>query len=114
MHEVFEYAKARKKKVVIASDMYLKKETIEAILQKNDYTGYDELFLSSDIKLSKASGHLYEEIIRRMQCAPADILHIGDNYHGDYKMPSRLGIDCWLYETAKRDRTLHPVLFRAL
>ena len=100
MHEVFEYAKTRNKKIVLASDMYLKKETIETILQKNDYTGYDELFLSSDIKLSKASGHLYGEIIQRMHCKPSDILHIGDNYHGDYKMPSRLGIDCWLYETA--------------
>lgn len=101
MHEVFEYAKAQNKKVVLASDMYLKKETIEAILKKNDYAGYDELFLSSDIKLSKASGHLYEEMMRRFHCKPSDILHIGDNHYGDYKMPSRLGIDCWLYETAK-------------
>ncbi|MBO7191625.1 MAG: HAD-IA family hydrolase [Elusimicrobiaceae bacterium] len=102
MHDVFTYAKAQKKKIIITSDMYLPKETIEAILRKNGYAGYDKLFLSSDIKLNKASGRLFAAIIKELKCKPTDILHIGDNQVGDYEAPSQLGIDCWLYETAKK------------
>lgn len=102
MYEIYNYAKSQNKKVIITSDMYLNKPTIETILEKNGYTGYDKLFLSSDIKLCKASGRLFEEIIKQMNCQASDILHIGDNKFGDYKKPLELGVDCWFYQTAKK------------
>ena len=102
MHEIFDYAISKGKIVIITSDMYLDKGTITAILNKNGYKNYNYLFLSSDVKLSKSSGNLYRKIIEQLQCKPSDILHVGDNQFGDHEIPKQMGIDCWLYETAKK------------
>ena len=102
MYEIYNYAKSQNKKVIITSDMYLNKPTIETILEKNGYIGYDKLFLSSDIKLCKASGRLFEEIIKQMNCEASDILHIGDNKFGDVEMPKSKGIKSFWYITGKQ------------
>lgn len=102
MHDIFNYAIKSNKRVLIASDMYLKKETIENILKKNGYDGYEKLFLSSDTKHSKASGKMFADILEYTKTNPQNILHIGDNQIGDYNIPQKKGIDCWLYDTAKR------------
>lgn len=102
MHDIFNYAIKNNKRVLIASDMYLKKETIENILKKNGYDGYEKLFLSSDTKHSKASGKMFADILEYTKTNPQNILHIGDNQIGDYNIPQKKGIDCWLYDTAKR------------
>ena len=42
----------KNKRVFLISDMYLSKEVIESILEKNNITGYDELIISNEIGLS--------------------------------------------------------------
>ena len=47
--ELFELAIEANKKVVLTSDMYLERSTIEEILKKNSIKGYEKLYLSNTI-----------------------------------------------------------------
>lgn len=77
--------------IIITSDMYLDKNTIYDILNKNSIK-YDCLFLSSEYRKTKHNGDLFEEIINKFGIDYSEILHIGDNEHADYKMSTKLGI----------------------
>ena len=91
--KIYDYASSLGKKIIITSDMYLPKKTIEKILTKNNYTNYYKLYLSSDLNLTKASGNLYKYIIEDLKVAPSSIIHIGDNFHSDFNNPKLYGID---------------------
>lgn len=71
------------KKIVLTSDMYLKSDVIEVILQKNKITGYDKIYLSSEIGLKKKTGDLFKYVINDNRVNNNEILHIGDNIEGD-------------------------------
>jgi len=91
--ELFELAKTTGKKVIITSDMYLPQGVIERILNKNDIIGYEKLYLSSSIYLKKHYGDLYEYILKDLKIEASEILHIGDNKHGDIKKANEKRID---------------------
>ena len=91
--KIYDYALSLGKKIIITSDMYLPKKTIEKILIKNNYTNYYKLYLSSELNLTKASGNLYKYIIYDLNVAPSSIMHIGDNFHSDFNNPKLYGID---------------------
>ena len=80
------------KTVIFTSDMYLPFEVIKDILLKNEYTKYDNLYLSSEKKVSKSSGHLFQQIIKDYGISSKKILHMGDNPKVDFFMPKRCGI----------------------
>lgn len=88
------------KKVVITSDMYLPKEAIEAILKENGYENYSCLYLSCDIGKTKASGNLYEYIVKDLKTTPKKILHIGDNWDSDIEMADSKGINSIFFPRA--------------
>lgn len=90
--ELFELAKALDKKVILVSDMYLKRETIEQLLKKNGYYGYERLYLSSDIRLTKHTGDLFKYVLNDLGIPGKKILHLGDTWLNDFEMPGRLGI----------------------
>lgn len=91
--KIYDYASSLGKKIIIVSDMYLPKNAIEKILIKNNYTNYYKLYLSSELKLTKASGNLYKYIIEDLKAEPSSIMHIGDNFHSDFNNPKLYGID---------------------
>lgn len=93
--EVFLYAKRKKKKIILLSDMYLSKVFLEKVLVKNGFEGA-ELFLSSDIKKRKKTGHLYEYVIKKLNLEPEVILHIGDNFKSDGLKASEKGIHSFI------------------
>lgn len=92
VRELFELAKALNKKVILVSDMYLKRETIEQLLEKNGYEGYVRLYLSSDIRLTKHTGDLFKYVLNDLGIPGKKILHFGDTWLNDFEMPGRLGI----------------------
>lgn len=94
--ELFELAKALGKKVIIVSDMYLTKETIESILKKNGYEGYCQLYLSSDLRLTKHTGDLFKYVLNDLAVPANKILHFGDTWANDFENPGRLGIKTFL------------------
>lgn len=77
--ELFDFAKALNKRIIIASDMYLPKSVIEKILKDNGYNGYEHVFISSDIKLGKHTGSLFHYIYKKLDAKPREIIHIDDN-----------------------------------
>lgn len=81
------------KRVFFTTDMYLPKETMEAILKKNGYEEYEELLVSSRQNASKRTGKLYARLIERSGCDAGRMVHIGDNWDSDVTKACENGID---------------------
>ena len=93
MIEMFEYAKAMKKTVVLISDMYLEEGFIRTLLERSGIEGYDGLYLSYRYKKLKQDG-LFEELLLLRETRET-ILHIGDNYYSDCISAQEFGIDAF-------------------
>lgn len=92
-YELYTLALAMGKKVIFTSDMYLSRETINKILEKNGYIDNEKLYLSSEIKLSKSKGDLFKYVLSDLKIESAQMLHIGDNYGPDVENPRKLKIN---------------------
>lgn len=92
MRRVYNTAIDAGKRIIFVSDMYLERETIEKILCKNGYAYFEELFLSSEARVLKGTGKLYEVVIERMEMPPERIFHIGDNWESDNVKAMEKGI----------------------
>lgn len=93
--ELFYLAKQLGKKVIIVSDIYLSFDFITAMLAHCGYEGYDKLYLSSEYKLTKSSGRLYQVVLndfKEQGIMPSEILHIGDNERSDIASAKRQGL----------------------
>lgn len=73
--------------------MYLSRETINKILEKNGYIDNEKLYLSSEIKLSKSRGDLFKYVLNDLKIESMQMLHIGDNYRPDVEIPRKLKIN---------------------
>lgn len=91
--EIYELAVFLGKKVICVSDMYLDRDLLQAILKKNGYDQIDALFISNENRLSKASGHLFDEVIKHFKLRPEELLHIGDNWDSDILSAREKGIN---------------------
>ena len=93
--ELYERAKETGKRIILVSDMYLPKDCVEKILDKCKVKGYQKIYLSSEIHLTKHSGNIYPVLIRdnRDIASPQSILHIGDNYRSDVENAKKYGIN---------------------
>ncbi len=90
--ELFDLAIESGKKVIICSDMYLTRDVITQILQKNGIVGYEKLYLSSDIGLTKEQKSLYAYVQKDLNCKDSSsFIHIGDNYHSDVEGSAACG-----------------------
>lgn len=92
-YELYTLALAMGKKVIFTSDMYLSKDVIEKILNKNGYTEKEKLYLSSEVKLTKAKGDLFDYVIKDQKIKNSELMHIGDNYHSDVEIPREKNIN---------------------
>lgn len=98
MKTIYEYAISRNKRVIFTSDMYLPKEVVEKILNKNGYNKYEKLYLSSVYSKLKKTGNLYKILIDELGVDSNKIFHIGDNVISDYKKAIENGIHSIRYE----------------
>ncbi len=101
IRDIFEYCVEKKKIIIITSDMYLNKKTINEILKKNNIK-FHKLYLSSSIGKTKNSGNLFKFIIKDLRINPKKLIHIGDNKKSDFLMPKMLGIKSILWENDNR------------
>lgn len=92
--QLFELAKSQGKTVIICSDMYLPKETVEAILKKNGYD-YDKLYLSSELRMAKGTRRLYPYVQKKLGVAKSACVHVGDNYESDVRAAMDCGWDAF-------------------
>lgn len=100
--ELYEVALLTGKKVILISDMYLVKNTIEDILNKHNYSGYDKLYLSSDVRLTKNSGDLFKYVVKDLKLRKGfHIYHIGDTWNNDYVNSEKAGFSPLFFPKAK-------------
>lgn len=88
---IYDYCKERKKRLVIQSDMYLSKKTIEEILHINNIE-YDYLAVSADLSKTKRSGSMYINTLKTIKCSSKDMIHFGDSLKSDFLIPMKMGI----------------------
>lgn len=91
VYKIYDYARKNNKKIIIISDMYLNKETIENILHNNGIDKYYKIYLSSDIGLTKYKGTLFDYVVKDLKCDSSSIVHIGDNSVSDISQASKRG-----------------------
>lgn len=85
--ELIPLLKAKGKKIVACSDMYLGKERIQELLRHCGYDELDDYIVSSDYNKSKKSGELFDELLKYGKA-----VHIGDNPHSDVEAAKSKGI----------------------
>lgn len=90
--DLYQRALASGKRVVLASDMYLSKSTIESMLERSGIANWSELYLSSDIGFRKDSGKLFQHILSTENVSPANALMVGDNERSDLQIPADMGL----------------------
>lgn len=93
--ELFDLARYLGKKVIITSDMYLPEDVIKTILKNNEYSGYEKLYLSNVVGLTKATGNLYKYVLKDLDVDANQVLHIGDNHHSDVQQAKRKGLQSY-------------------
>lgn len=98
MKEVYDYAIRRGKIVIIVSDMYLPRDFLACILQKNGIRHYHKLYVSSEYRHLKYSGNLYEDVLDDLRVTPKNILHIGDNNKTDGEAARKKGFSTYTFE----------------
>ena len=98
LKQVYDYALAQGKRVIITSDMYLPTAFLAKVLRKNGYDNWDKLYVSGDVGKMKVFSSLYQYIIEDLKVSFDDILHIGDNLKSDYEIPLSLGMKSILYK----------------
>ncbi len=81
MKQVFDAVLAAGKRVIITTDMYLPKATLEAMLAKCGFSGYERIFLSNEEGCGKYDGRLYAVV--KKACGECSFSHIGDNRNAD-------------------------------
>lgn len=92
LKKVYDWCVKEKKKIYIISDMYLPINTIKLILKKCGYSDYEKIYLSSDVKRRKRSGHLYDYFLDDAGLNASKVIHIGDDIRSDYIQALKKGI----------------------
>ncbi|MNB84018.1 putative S-adenosylmethionine-dependent methyltransferase [compost metagenome] len=88
--EILNYAKFKGKKIILISDMYLKKAHIENMLEQCNISYYDEIWLSSETGRRKDNGTVWDYFVEEFKGRRT--LHIGDNEHSDVQIAEGKGL----------------------
>lgn len=85
-------------RIIIISDMYLDKHTIETILTNCGYNlAGVNVYVSSEYGKTKRNGSLFKTVMKVEQVEkPEEVLHIGDSIISDYLNPRRVGMKSYL------------------
>lgn len=90
--DLLRYAKMRKKRIILASDMYLPRSAIERLLNQAGIGVPGVLYLSNELMKTKREGDLFRHIVEDLGVHPSEMAHFGDNPKGDVSSPKELGI----------------------
>jgi len=98
MRQVYDYAVQLKKRIFIVADSNLPAEFWSNLLKKRGIGSFEKIYLSGETGFSKATGNLYQHILRTEQLEPKSWLHIGDNRQTDFDILRDTGISSYFYE----------------
>ncbi len=91
----YDLALAHGKRVIVISDMYMPKKAIVGFLVKNGFDAIERHYVSSEIRLTKASGNLFKYVLNDLGIPAEEMLHIGDHPRVDVSVPLELGIKAY-------------------
>ena len=97
---------AKGKKIYFVSDMYLDRATVAAILHKNGFNHYENIFVSSEDDFIKGDGSRFTWLKSTIPDSVGKTIHIGDNHISDFAQPRRHGYDAFHF-TASIDFYRH-------
>lgn len=93
MQQIYEYAIALGKRVIVISDMYLSSEVLLNILRKKGFSEIDKVYVSCECGKRKSTGALFRHVLEKEGiCDMSKLLHIGDNEQSDFAIPLNQGI----------------------
>jgi hypothetical protein len=101
---LYKEALSRDKRVVFTSDTNHSRRVIREILERNGYPGGD-LFVSSEWRRTKKTGHLFQVVQHALGLEPRRILHVGDTFVPDIWRAVRAGL-CAAHSMRPIDRYL--------
>ncbi len=110
-------------RIIFISDMYLPEEVIRTFLKENKvWTPNSTLYVSSEVRVQKESGKLFQYCLAQESLKPSELYHVGDNLHADVEIPRKLRIPFEAftqahlnrYEATIADNTQFPLKFRSL
>lgn len=87
--EIYNYARKKKKKIILTTDIHYDKIQINKIINKLNLK-FEKKYISSELKKSKINSQIFAQILEDFK--NLKILHIGDNYLSDYVVPRKLNI----------------------
>ncbi|MBL1265320.1 class I SAM-dependent methyltransferase [Methylomicrobium sp. RS1] len=85
------------KKIYFISDMYLNKSTIAEMLERNGFSVYADIFVSSEDDYIKGDGSRFEWLKKSLPSCIGNAIHIGDNIIADFMQPTSYGFDAIHY-----------------
>ena len=85
--------------IVLISDMYLPEWVIYELLNINNISCFEKVFLSSSYGCMKRGGELFKKALDELRVEPVQLLHIGDHPLADWIVPARLGMKSFLLRT---------------
>lgn len=94
--EVVRALKKYDKKLIVTSDMYMRKAQIQELLKMRGYPEFDAYFVSCEYGVSKGTGELYD-IVRRTMGDKLTYAHTGDNAYSDVKKAEEAGFKSFHY-----------------
>ena len=83
------------KMVIVVSDMYLPTDFLSDVLASQGYDKVFKLWVSSDYKVQKRTGLLFEVVLDELKAynvGAGQILHVGDNKHSDIEVAAAHGL----------------------
>lgn len=92
---IYERARELGKSVIVISDMYLPSDFLSEVLVKQGYTEVTKLWVSSEHRVQKRTGELYQLVLDELgtkNVRAEQLLHIGDNKGSDIEAAARYGI----------------------
>jgi FMN phosphatase YigB (HAD superfamily) len=93
--DLLRLARAKGLRVLLASDMFLTRPEILAMLARHDIVmerDFDALYLSNEVNARKDDGRLYALMMERESLKkPSEFLMIGDNERSDIQIPLDMG-----------------------
>lgn len=92
MVNIANWCKAQGKHVIITTDMYLPRTTLQAMLDKIGVS-YERLFISSEEGATKNHGGLFDIMLKKLAISSTQILHVGDNPVNDIQKAREHGIE---------------------
>ena len=80
------------------------REALGVKLEKVSIKKYFVRILSviDDFNVTKRDEGAYRQLLKRMNLKPEDLIHVGDDYEFDYRMPKRIGIRAILIDRSEK------------